>query len=102
MAGGRVVGLCGGFQMLAASIRDTHGADGRAGQAEGLGLLNVHTDMSGAKTVHPIKDSVCIPGRWWPATAGDQPVAGFTVIGSPATMNSTRWQTSATCRFKEP
>ena len=52
MASGRVVGLCGGLQMLGASIRDTHGADGRAGQAEGLGLLNVHTDLSGANCLN--------------------------------------------------
>ena len=54
-AGGRVLGLCGGFQMLGRSIADEAGADGRTGQADGLGLLNVHTDMSSAKTVHTVQ-----------------------------------------------
>ena len=54
-AGGRVLGLCGGFQMLGRSIADDTGADGRAGQADGLGLLDVDTDMSSAKTVHSVQ-----------------------------------------------
>ena len=53
-AGGRVLGLCGGFQMLGAGIVDPDGSDGRAGQARGLGLLDVHTEMSGSKTVRPV------------------------------------------------
>ena len=54
-AGGRVLGLCGGFQMLGAGIEDAEGVDGRAGQAPGLGLLDVHTAMTGAKAVRPVE-----------------------------------------------
>ncbi len=53
--GGRVLGLCGGFQMLGRTIRDAEGADGAAGQADGLGLLDVHTEMMGAKAVSPVR-----------------------------------------------
>ena len=52
--GGRVLGLCGGFQMLGAGIKDAEGVDGRAGQAPGLGLLDVHTEMTGAKAVRQV------------------------------------------------
>lgn len=53
--GGRVLGLCGGYQMLGAGIADPDGADGPAGEAPGLGLLDVCTEMTGPKTVRPVQ-----------------------------------------------
>ena len=53
--GGHVVGLCGGYQMLGRTVRDPHGFDGGEREAEGLGLLNVHTVMSREKTVREAK-----------------------------------------------
>lgn len=50
-AGRRVLGLCGGFQLLGRTIRDGHGLDGAPGEAAGLGLLDVTTEMAGEKTV---------------------------------------------------
>ncbi|MFC0190962.1 cobyric acid synthase [Aureimonas pseudogalii] len=52
--GGRVLGLCGGYQMLGRRIRDPEGADGEIREAEGLGLLDVETVMAGEKTVRPV------------------------------------------------
>jgi adenosylcobyric acid synthase len=49
--GGRVLGLCGGYQMLGRRIRDPEGVDGADPEAEGLGLLDVETVMQGPKTV---------------------------------------------------
>ena len=49
--GGRVLGVCGGYQMLGRRVRDPEGVDGPAGAADGLGLLNVETTMAGEKTV---------------------------------------------------
>ena len=53
-AGGHVLGICGGYQMLGKQLTDAGGSDGEAGQAEGLGLLDVHTTMSATKTVRPV------------------------------------------------
>ncbi|MYF70993.1 MAG: cobyric acid synthase [Proteobacteria bacterium] len=53
--GGRVLGLCGGYQMLGSRIEDAEGVDGRPGQEPGLGLLDVHTEMSGSKAVRPVE-----------------------------------------------
>ena len=39
--GGRVLGLCGGYQMLGRLVRDPDGVEGPAGEAAGLGLLDV-------------------------------------------------------------
>jgi len=52
--GGWVVGLCGGYQMLGKVIRDPEGLEGPAGEAEGLGLLNVETTMEPSKTLWEI------------------------------------------------
>ena len=44
-AGGRVLGLCGGYQLLGRTIRDLDGVEGKPEEALGLGLLDVETDM---------------------------------------------------------
>ncbi len=49
--GGAVVGLCGGYQMLGASVRDPMGIEGPSGEVEGLGLLNIETELTGDKTL---------------------------------------------------
>ena len=53
-SGGRVLGLCGGYQMLGRRVRDPDGVDGPAGEAPGLGLLDVETVMGGEKSVQPV------------------------------------------------
>jgi adenosylcobyric acid synthase len=47
--GGRVLGVCGGYQMLGTRLSDPEGIEGPPGEVEGLGLLDVATVMSGAK-----------------------------------------------------
>ena len=44
--GGRVLGLCGGYQMLGRLVCDPQGIEGAAGESEGLGLLDIVTVMS--------------------------------------------------------
>ncbi|WP_202620513.1 cobyric acid synthase [Methylocystis heyeri] len=47
--GGRVLGVCGGFQMLGRSIADPSGVEGPPGEVEGLGLLDVETVLGREK-----------------------------------------------------
>lgn len=47
--GGRIVGLCGGYQMLGRSIADPQGIEGPPGRVAGLGLLDVDTVLTGEK-----------------------------------------------------
>jgi adenosylcobyric acid synthase len=47
--GGRVLGLCAGYQMLGRRIADPDGIEGAAGEAAGLGLLDVETVLGPAK-----------------------------------------------------
>lgn len=50
-AGGRILGLCGGYQMLGRRISDPEGVDGQPSAVHGLGLLNAETVMAADKTV---------------------------------------------------
>jgi adenosylcobyric acid synthase len=49
--GGRILGVCGGYQMLGKSVSDPQGMEGLVGEIEGLGLLNVATVLTGEKTL---------------------------------------------------
>jgi len=49
--GGRVLGVCGGYQMLGSTIEDPQGIEGVAGGVAGLGLLDVSTIMAPKKTL---------------------------------------------------
>ncbi len=47
--GGKILGICAGFQMLGQSIADPEGVEGTPGTSPGLGLLGVNTTMATAK-----------------------------------------------------
>ncbi|WP_215750523.1 MULTISPECIES: cobyric acid synthase [unclassified Gluconobacter] len=47
--GGRVLGICGGYQMLGKSIEDKDGIEGPPGLVEGLCLLDVQTVLTNDK-----------------------------------------------------
>ena len=51
--GGRVLGVCGGLQMLGQLLADPQGFDGAAGTQPGLGWLPVHTHYAAHKQVRP-------------------------------------------------
>ncbi|WP_341895990.1 cobyric acid synthase [Ferrovibrio terrae] len=53
--GGRVLGICGGYQMLGRSISDPNGIEGPAEAVEGLGLLAVDTVLTKAKTLTQVQ-----------------------------------------------
>ncbi|NIA69154.1 cobyric acid synthase [Pelagibius litoralis] len=54
--GGRVLGICAGYQMLGQRIEDPEGIEGPAGAADaGLGLLEVTTRLSGEKALEEVQ-----------------------------------------------
>ncbi len=56
--GGRVLGLCGGYQMLGRTIADPAGIEGTPGSDAGLGLLAVDTVLTGDKTLTSVAAQV--------------------------------------------
>ncbi|MFL6605370.1 MAG: cobyric acid synthase [Steroidobacteraceae bacterium] len=52
--GGRVLGICGGYQMLGSTIGDPEGIEGSPRTVRGLGLLEVDTVMTGDKTLREV------------------------------------------------
>ncbi|MYM98196.1 cobyric acid synthase [Duganella vulcania] len=47
--GGKVIGVCGGFQMLGRSVADPLGIEGKPGTSPALGLLDMNTEMTADK-----------------------------------------------------
>jgi adenosylcobyric acid synthase len=60
--GGRVFGICGGYQMLGQSIDDPHGTEGQPGRVDGLGLLEVNTLLTGEKRLAEISGNTIANG----------------------------------------
>jgi adenosylcobyric acid synthase len=48
-AGGTVLGICGGFQMMGRMLADPEGVEGQEGRYKGLGLLPLKTIITGQK-----------------------------------------------------
>ncbi|NML95606.1 cobyric acid synthase [Novosphingobium olei] len=53
-AGGVILGICGGYQMLGRRIADPTGIEGENGAAEGLALLDVETTLTSRKALMPV------------------------------------------------
>ncbi|WP_075221660.1 cobyric acid synthase [Acuticoccus yangtzensis] len=60
--GGRIVGLCGGYQLLGRVIRDPEGHEGPPGETEGLGLLDVETVIAAPKVTRQSRGVCRLPG----------------------------------------
>jgi adenosylcobyric acid synthase len=61
--GGKVIGICGGYQMLGKTIDDPEGVESAAGTSQGLGLLDVHTVLTGSKQLTKTQAVVCLNGK---------------------------------------
>ncbi len=70
--GGKVLGICGGFQMLGQAIADPKGIEGPAGSSPGLGLLTMTT------TLHPQKRLRRVAGIL-AGLADDVPLEGYEI-----------------------
>ena len=52
--GGRVLGICGGMQMLGMRIADPGGIEGAPAEADGLGYLDLETLLTEDKVLRPV------------------------------------------------
>lgn len=60
--GGRVIGLCGGYQMLGRSISDPGGIEGMPRTVQGLGLLDLDTVMGKTKVLREVTGTLMPSG----------------------------------------
>ncbi len=80
-AGGRVVGICGGFQMLGLTLRDPHGVESQEAptqRMDGLGLLP--SDTAFAREKRTVRVAGTFAG--WPGatpTAPALPIEGYEI-----------------------
>ncbi len=70
--GGKVIGICGGFQMLGTSVDDPHGVEGAAGASPALGLVDIRTTLAGSKRLAQLSGA-CAFGR------AEAPVDGYEI-----------------------
>tara|TARA_R110001583_G_scaffold34999_3_gene117011 strand:- start:737 stop:2239 length:1503 start_codon:yes stop_codon:yes gene_type:complete len=59
--GGKVFGICGGFQMLGEQVDDPDGLEGEAGSTTGLGLLAMTTTMVAGKQLKEVHGTLSLP-----------------------------------------
>ena len=69
-AGGMVVGVCGGYQMLGRTLRDPLHTESRLTQAEGLGLLDFDVTFREGKTTVQASGEIDCNGGWLRALNG--------------------------------
>ncbi|MCP3708892.1 cobyric acid synthase [Paraburkholderia sp. CNPSo 3274] len=75
--GGRVIGICGGMQMLGRAIADPHGVEGEPGAVEGLGWLDYETVLTREKTLKNVTGALALEGA--DTDAGPARVAGYEI-----------------------
>ncbi|MGS1079093.1 cobyric acid synthase [Pseudoxanthomonas beigongshangi] len=58
--GGKVIGICGGFQMLGRTIADPEGVEGTPGTSAGLGWLDIETTLAAGKQLRNVRGTLAV------------------------------------------
>lgn len=74
--GGKLLGICGGLQMLGTQIDDPHGLEGVAGSSPGLGLLDFSTVLEPEKQLRNVRGQLCLE---------NVPVSGYEIHAGVST-----------------
>ncbi len=56
--GGKLLGICGGFQMLGRTIHDPDGIEDQTGSSEALGLLDFESTLQKQKTLRNVEGTI--------------------------------------------
>ncbi len=68
--GGKLIGICGGLQMLGQHIHDPLGIEGAAGSSAGLGLLELSTTLAAEKQLRNVQGTLLLENA---------PVSGYEI-----------------------
>ena len=74
--GGKVIGICGGFQMLGRAVHDPLGLEGAPGSSPGLGWLEMETTLHAEKRLRNCAGLLALDGA---------PVAGYEIHAGVST-----------------
>ena len=58
--GGKLIGICGGYQMLGSVINDPDGVEGSPGSEQGLGLLPMQTELKSEKQLRKVSGTLAL------------------------------------------
>lgn len=75
--GGKVIGICGGYQMLGQVVSDPHGVEGAPGDSAALGLLDITTELTQDKRLEQV-NGTCAFGSGKAAVSGYEIHMGVT------------------------
>ncbi len=68
--GGKLMGICGGLQMLGTTIHDPHGIEGAPGSSAGFGYLDFATTLQAHKQLHNVQGRLHL---------ADAPLSGYEI-----------------------
>ncbi|MDD5248726.1 MAG: cobyric acid synthase [Rhodocyclaceae bacterium] len=68
--GGKLIGLCGGYQMLGRTLHDPAGVEGQAGSVAGLGFLDCETTLAAEKQLRSVSGRLAFD---------DAPMTGYEI-----------------------
>jgi adenosylcobyric acid synthase len=80
--GGKLIGICGGLQMLGQHVHDPLGIEGEVGSSAGLGLLELETTLAAEKQLRNVRGTLALENA---------PVSGYEIhagISSGAALNN--------------
>lgn len=78
--GGKLLGICGGFQMLGRAVHDPQGLEGEAGSSLGLGWLDVETTLAPCKQLRTVRGHLELDGNEGAACAVHPvPIRGYEI-----------------------
>ena len=79
--GVRIVGMCGGYQMLGRHIYDPDGVESPHREVDGLGLLNIETNFEDTKTTCQVKADIVATGFPFAVAHNgpDSPLTGYEI-----------------------
>ncbi len=80
--GGKLIGICGGLQMLGLAVHDPLGIEGESGSSVGLGLLELSTTLGSEKQLRNVSGTLSLEAA---------PVAGYEIhagVSTGAALNN--------------
>ena len=78
LAGGEIIGICGGYQMLGKTVVDPEKVESDLDHCEGLGFLDVDTVLTGEKQTHQVA-GIGQEGAELIGLSGDEIINGYEI-----------------------